>query len=134
MIHRSHLNNSRSQRVLCCSRNLGIEYEIKRYQRDQKTMLAPPELRQVIRLASVTGDPDRRSDPRRVRCDHRIFSLSATATDALVPAPAHPRNCATNIAALRRRLDTPMLLMKLISIDREGADAFLRPPDRAKRF
>jgi glutathione S-transferase len=47
MIIVHHLNNSRSQRVLWLLEELGIEYEIKRYQRDQKTMLAPPELRQV---------------------------------------------------------------------------------------
>ena len=42
-----HLNNSRSQRVLWLLEELGLEYEIKRYQRNAKTMLAPPELRQV---------------------------------------------------------------------------------------
>jgi len=42
-----HLNNSRSQRVLWLLEELGLEYEVKRYQRDAKTMLAPPELRQV---------------------------------------------------------------------------------------
>jgi len=47
MIIVHHLNNSRSQRVLWLLEELGLEYEIKRYQRDAKTMLAPPELRQV---------------------------------------------------------------------------------------
>lgn len=47
MIVVHHLNNSRSQRVLWLLEELGIAYEIKRYQRDAKTMLAPPELRQV---------------------------------------------------------------------------------------
>jgi glutathione S-transferase len=42
-----HLNNSRSQRVLWLLEELGAEYEIKRYQRDARTMLAPPELREV---------------------------------------------------------------------------------------
>src|ERR1700761_3212513 len=42
-----HLNNSRSQRVLWLLEELGVPYEIKRYQRDPKTMLAPPELRAV---------------------------------------------------------------------------------------
>lgn len=39
-----HLNNSRSQRVLWLLEELGVPYEVKRYQRDAKTMLAPPEL------------------------------------------------------------------------------------------
>jgi glutathione S-transferase len=40
-----HLNNSRSQRILWLLEELGLAYEVKRYQRDAKTMLAPPELR-----------------------------------------------------------------------------------------
>jgi glutathione S-transferase len=44
MITVHHLNNSRSQRVLWLLEELGVEYEVKRYQRDAKTMLAPSEL------------------------------------------------------------------------------------------
>ena len=47
MITVHHLNNSRSQRILWLLEELGLEYEIKPYQRDAKTMLAPPELRAV---------------------------------------------------------------------------------------
>ena len=47
MIIVHHLNNSRSQRLLWLLEELGIPYEIKRYQRDAQTMLAPAELRQV---------------------------------------------------------------------------------------
>ena len=47
MITVHHLNNSRSQRVLWLLEELGVEYEIKKYQRDAVTMLAPPELMQV---------------------------------------------------------------------------------------
>jgi len=47
MIVVHHLNNSRSQRVLWLLEELGAEYEIKRYQRDPATMLAPPELKAV---------------------------------------------------------------------------------------
>jgi glutathione S-transferase len=47
MIIVHHLNNSRSQRVLWLLEELGLAYEIKHYQRDRKTMLAPPELLQV---------------------------------------------------------------------------------------
>lgn len=42
-----HLNNSRSQRVLWLLEELGLPYEIKHYQRDPATMLAPLELRTV---------------------------------------------------------------------------------------
>jgi len=47
MIVVHHLNNSRSQRVLWLLEELGLAYEVRRYQRDAKTMLAPPELRAV---------------------------------------------------------------------------------------
>lgn len=47
MIIVHHLNNSRSQRVLWLLEELGLPYEIKPYQRDSQTMLAPPELRAV---------------------------------------------------------------------------------------
>lgn len=47
MITVHHLNNSRSQRILWLLEELEIPYEIKRYERNKKTMLAPPELKQV---------------------------------------------------------------------------------------
>jgi len=54
-----HLNNSRSQRVLWLLEELEIPYEIKYYQRNAKTQLAPPELRAVHPLGKspvVTDD------------------------------------------------------------------------------
>jgi len=47
MITVHHLNNSRSQRVLWLLEELGLSYEIKYYERDPKTMLAPVSLREV---------------------------------------------------------------------------------------
>jgi glutathione S-transferase len=47
MITVHHLENSRSQRVLWMLEELGLPYEVKRYQRNKATMLAPPELRRV---------------------------------------------------------------------------------------
>ena len=47
MIVVHHLNNSRSQRVLWLLEEMGLKYDIKRYERDKKTMLAPPALRKV---------------------------------------------------------------------------------------
>ncbi|HEX5661222.1 MAG TPA: glutathione S-transferase N-terminal domain-containing protein, partial [Polyangiales bacterium] len=54
-----HLNNSRSQRVLWLLEELELPYEIVRYQRNPKTMLAPPELRAIHPLGKspvVTDD------------------------------------------------------------------------------
>jgi glutathione S-transferase len=47
MIIVHHLNNSRSQRILWLLEELGLAYEIKKYERDAKTMLAPLALRAV---------------------------------------------------------------------------------------
>jgi glutathione S-transferase len=47
MIEVHHLNNSRSQRVLWMLEEIGVPYTIVRYERDAKTSLAPPDLKQV---------------------------------------------------------------------------------------
>lgn len=47
MIVVHHLNDSRSQRILWLLEELGLPYEIKRYERDATTRLAPPELKAV---------------------------------------------------------------------------------------
>jgi glutathione S-transferase len=47
MITVHHLENSRSQRVLWLLEELGLPYEVRRYERDPKTLLAPPELARV---------------------------------------------------------------------------------------
>jgi glutathione S-transferase len=56
-----HLNNSRSQRVLWLLEELGLPYEIQKYQRDATTNLAPPELLKVHRLGKspvITDGPN----------------------------------------------------------------------------
>jgi glutathione S-transferase len=47
MIIVHHLNDSRSQRILWLLEELAVPYEIRRYQRDAQTRLAPPELKSV---------------------------------------------------------------------------------------
>lgn len=61
MIVVHHLNNSRSQRVLWLLEELGVPYEVKRYERDPQTMLAPPELKAIHPLGKspVIGDGDK---------------------------------------------------------------------------
>ncbi|TCS11961.1 glutathione S-transferase [Caulobacter sp. BK020] len=61
MIVVHHLNNSRSQRVLWLLEELGVPYEVKRYERDAQTMLAPPELLAVHPLGKspVITDDDK---------------------------------------------------------------------------
>jgi len=47
MLTLHHLNDSRSQRILWLLEELGLPYEMKHYQRDATTRLAPPELTAV---------------------------------------------------------------------------------------
>jgi len=50
MIEVHHLNNSRSQRVIWLLEELGVPYEVIRYERDAVTMLAPASLKAVHQL------------------------------------------------------------------------------------
>src|SRR4029079_2084942 len=47
MLTLHHLNDSRSQRILWLLEELGTPYEMKRYQRNAETRLAPPELKKI---------------------------------------------------------------------------------------
>jgi glutathione S-transferase len=42
-----HLEESRSQRVLWMLEELGLDYEVRRYDRNAQTRLAPPELKEI---------------------------------------------------------------------------------------
>jgi glutathione S-transferase len=53
MIIVHHLENSRSQRVLWLLEELGLPYEVRRYERDPKTMLAPAALKKVHPLGKA---------------------------------------------------------------------------------
>ncbi|GED23150.1 glutathione S-transferase [Halomonas halmophila] len=61
MIHVHHLESSRSQRVIWCLEELGMDYELVNYQRDPQTKLAPASLKQVHPLgkAPVISDASR---------------------------------------------------------------------------
>lgn len=61
MITVHHLEQSRSHRFLWLLEELGVDYEVKLYQRDRKTKLAPPELKAVHPLGKspVITDGDK---------------------------------------------------------------------------
>jgi glutathione S-transferase len=59
MITVHHLNDSRSQRILWLLEELGVPYELKHYQRNEHTRLAPPELKVIHPLGKspvITDD------------------------------------------------------------------------------
>ena len=76
MIIVHHLNNSRSQRVLWLLEELGLDYEIKHYERDAKTNLAPKSLMKVHPLGKSPVLED----------DGRIFAETGAIVDHVVEA------------------------------------------------
>jgi glutathione S-transferase len=48
-----HLGKSQSERIIWLCEELGLPYELKRYNRDPVTMLAPPELKAVHPLGTA---------------------------------------------------------------------------------
>jgi glutathione S-transferase len=89
MIVVHHLENSRSQRVLWLLEELGLPYEVKRYARDPKTMLAPPELRQIHPLGKspVIVDPDSANVPRIIAETGAIVEYLVAKADGLFGKP-----------------------------------------------
>ncbi|WP_275288434.1 glutathione S-transferase family protein [Halomonas elongata] len=66
MIHVHHLENSRSQRVIWCLEELGVDYELVTYRRDPETMLAPASLKEVHPLGKAPVITDEGRDGRAV--------------------------------------------------------------------
>jgi glutathione S-transferase len=74
MIEVHHLNNSRSQRVLWCLEELGLDYQIVKHQRDPQTNLAPDSLKAIHPLGKSPV----------VRDDGRVLIESGAILDYLV--------------------------------------------------
>jgi glutathione S-transferase len=90
MLTLHHLNDSRSQRVLWLLEELGTPYDIKRYQRDARTRLAPPELAAVHPLgkAPVMIDGDIRIAESGAIVDYIIRRYGqGNDKPAMMPAP-----------------------------------------------
>jgi glutathione S-transferase len=129
MIVVHHLNNSRSQRVLWLLEELGLEYEVKGYQRDPKTMLAPPTLRAIHPLGKspVITDGQRTIAESGAIIEYLVETYGG---GKLVPPPGTPER-------LRYRYwmhyaegsAMPPLLLKLIftRIPKAPMPALVRP-------
>ncbi len=89
MIIVHHLANSRSQRVLWLLEELGVTYEVKRYERDPQTMLAPAALREIHPLGKspVITDGDKTIAETGAIVDYLIDSYGA---GRLIPAAGTP--------------------------------------------
>ncbi|ONG38699.1 glutathione S-transferase [Alkanindiges hydrocarboniclasticus] len=137
MITLHHLNNSRSQRILWLMEELNIPYQIKFYQRDAKTMLAPPELKAVHPLGKspvITDDGHPMGHHGQV-----TLAESAAIIDYLVKTYGNGRLMPANNSPERIRYDywmhyaegsaMPPLVMKLIfnQIPKQKMPFFARP-------
>ena len=89
MIVVHHLTESRSQRILWLLEELGLDYEIKQYQRDAATRLAPPELKAVHPLGKspVITDGDRTIHESGAIID---YIIRRHGNGRLQPAPDSP--------------------------------------------
>lgn len=81
-----HLENSRSQRVLWLLEELELPYEIRRYERNKATMLAPPELRRVHPLGK---SPVIEREGRVVAETGAIVEYLVEFADGCLGAPPH---------------------------------------------
>ena len=132
MIVVHHLNNSRSQRILWLLEELGLEYEIKKYQRDPKTMLAPPELRAVHPLGKSPVIQD--GDTVVAESGAIIDYLVGRHGPALAPAPGTPERLHyTYFLHYAEGSAMPPLLLKLVfdRVESSPAPYFVRPIARA---
>ena len=126
-----HLNNSRSQRLLWLLEELGVLYDIKRYQRDPKTMLAPPELRKVHPLGKspVITDGDVTLAESGAIME---YVLEKFGRGRLMPKPNSPEKLRfTYWMHFAEGSAMPPLVMKLV-LDRMGkAPLLVRPIAKA---
>ncbi len=133
MITVHHLNNSRSQRVLWLLEELGLDYQIERYQRDPKTMLAPAALRKVHPLGKSPVITD----------DAHTLAESGAIIDYLVERHGNGRLIPPPDTAERLRYTywlhyaegsaMPPLLLKLVfdQIEKARMPFFVKPVARA---
>ena len=114
MIVVHHLENSRSQRVLWLLEELGLPYEIVRYARDPKTMLAPAKLRRVHPLgkAPVITDGERTLAESGAILEYLV---EAHGQGRLIPPPGAPERLRyTMWMHYAEGSAMPPLLMKLV--------------------
>jgi glutathione S-transferase len=128
MITVHHLNNSRSQRILWLLEEIGVEYQIKHYQRDPKTMLAPPELRAVHSLGKSPVITD--GELTLAESGAIIEYLAGRYGRQLLPAEGSPERLrCTYWLHFAEGSAMPPLLLKLVfdTLERAPMPFFVKP-------
>jgi glutathione S-transferase len=132
MIVVHHLDHSRSQRVLWLLEELGLDYQIRRYARDPKTMLAPASLRAVHPLGKspVIVDGDKTLAESGAILEYLVDAYGA---GRLAPPPGAPARLRYNyFMHYAEGSLMPPLLMRLVFMRLpRGAPFLVRPIARA---
>jgi glutathione S-transferase len=127
-----HLEHSRARRIVWLLEELAIPYEIKAYQRNPKTMLAPPNLRAVHPL----GKSPLVTDPNRGNC---VLAESGAIVEYLVehygqgrlapPAGSDARQRFTYWQHYAEGSIMPLMLLRLIfnQVKKSPAPFFIKP-------
>ena len=129
MITLHHLESSRSHRILWLLEELGVPYEIKRYQRDPRTSLAPPELLAIHPLgkAPVITDGGATLAESGAIIEYLVDRYGK---GALIPAPGTPEKTRyTYWMHFAEGTAMPPLVMKLVfnRIERGPLPFFAKP-------
>ena len=111
MIVVHHLNNSRSQRILSLLEELGVAYEVERYERDPQTDAAPAALRAVHPLGKSPMIGDGHWPKSGAIVEYLVDHRRGPAMPPAVADPVPPL-----LAALRRGSAMPPLLLKLVFV------------------
>lgn len=129
MITVHHLENSRSQRVLWLLEELGVEYVVKRYERDKKTMLAPAALKAVHPLGKspVITDGDITVAESGAIVEYLIYQYGNEQMK-FAPGSAQWRDC-TYWTHYAEGSVMPVMVMKLIfsQIKKAPMPFFIKP-------
>ncbi len=128
MITVHHLNNSRSQRILWLLEELGVEYQIQRYERDPKTMLAPPELRAIHPLGKSPVLTD--GDLTLAESGAIIDYLASRYSESLLPPAGTPERLRCNYwLHYAEGSAMPPLLLKLVfdKVESSPMPFFIKP-------
>lgn len=134
-----HLETSRSHRVLWLLEELGVPYTLKRYARDRRTKLAPPELKAVHPLGKspvVTDDGETIAESGAILefLAEKYASKAAGELAGLIPAagtPAHRQARFWMHYAEGSLMNWMVMKLVFVSIPTQPMPFFVRPIARA---
>ena len=128
MLTLHHLNDSRSQRILWLLEELGTPYEMKRYQRNAETRLAPPELAKIHPLGKspvITDQGNTVAESGAIA----EYIIDTYGEGRLIPPPKTPERLRYTywLHYAEGSAMSPLLLKLLFTLMPKRAPALLRP-------